>query len=137
VAAFEDVSKVYGQVRAVDGVSLEIRAGETVALLEPNGAGKSTSVDMLPALRTPTSAQIRVLDGAALALARRLRDEASLRSLRYAKEAMNLAFTAARETDLYANINAMMACHQSQTPTRSGPRITAKLKNFAEAADAG
>jgi ABC-2 type transport system ATP-binding protein len=61
VVAFENVTKVYGRVRAVDGVSLKIRAGETVALLGPNGAGKSTSVDMLLALRPPTSGQIHVL----------------------------------------------------------------------------
>ena len=57
---FEDVSKVYGQLRAVDGLSLELRRGETVALLGPNGAGKSTSLDMLLALRRPTSGRIRM-----------------------------------------------------------------------------
>ena len=60
IISFEDVSKVYGQVRAVDGLSLELRRGETVALLGPNGAGKSTSLDMLLALRRPTSGRIRM-----------------------------------------------------------------------------
>ena len=60
MVSFEDVSKVYGQVRAVDHLSLELRRGETVAFLGPNGAGKSTSLDMLLALRKPTSGQIRV-----------------------------------------------------------------------------
>src|SRR5215471_7044174 len=60
VVTFEDVSKVYGRLRAVDGLSLELRAGETVALLGPNGAGKSTSLDMLLALRKPTSGRIRM-----------------------------------------------------------------------------
>jgi len=61
VVSFEEVSKVYGQVRAVDGLSLDLRRGETVAFLGPNGAGKSTSLDMLLALRKPTSGRIRVL----------------------------------------------------------------------------
>jgi ABC-2 type transport system ATP-binding protein len=61
VVSFEEVSKVYGQVRAVDGLSLDLRHGETVAFLGPNGAGKSTSLDMLLALRKPTSGRIRVL----------------------------------------------------------------------------
>ena len=60
VATFENVSKHYGRLRAVDGLTLDLRAGETVALLGPNGAGKSTSLDMLLALRKPTSGRIRM-----------------------------------------------------------------------------
>jgi ABC-2 type transport system ATP-binding protein len=60
VVSFQDVSKVYGNVRAVDGLSLDLRRGETVAFLGPNGAGKSTSLDMLLALRKPTSGRIEV-----------------------------------------------------------------------------
>src|SRR5438477_11553885 len=60
VASFENVSKHYGRLRAVDGLTLDLRAGETVALLGPNGAGKSTSLDMLLALRKPTSGRIRM-----------------------------------------------------------------------------
>src|ERR1700689_5239860 len=58
VVSFENVSKHYGSLKAVDGLSLELRGGETVALLGPNGAGKSTSLDMLLALRKPTSGKI-------------------------------------------------------------------------------
>jgi ABC-2 type transport system ATP-binding protein len=60
VVSFDNVSKHYGSLKAVDGLSLELRAGETVALLGPNGAGKSTSLDMLLALRKPTSGKIRM-----------------------------------------------------------------------------
>ena len=60
VVSFENVSKHYGSLKAVDGLSLDLRAGETVALLGPNGAGKSTSLDMLLALRKPTSGKIRM-----------------------------------------------------------------------------
>jgi ABC-type dipeptide/oligopeptide/nickel transport system ATPase component len=59
--SFEEVSKVYGHVRAVAGLSLSLHRGEPVAFLGPNGAGKSTSLDMLLALRKPTSGRIRVL----------------------------------------------------------------------------
>jgi ABC-2 type transport system ATP-binding protein len=58
VVSFENVSKYYGSLKAVDGLSLDLRAGETTALLGPNGAGKSTSLDMLLALRKPTSGKI-------------------------------------------------------------------------------
>jgi ABC-2 type transport system ATP-binding protein len=58
VVSFENVSKHYGNLKAVDGLTLDLRAGETVAMLGPNGAGKSTSLDMLLALRKPTSGKI-------------------------------------------------------------------------------
>ena len=64
VVSFDEVSKFYGNVRAVDGLSLDLRQGETVAFLGPNGAGKSTALDMLLALRKPTSGRIRVFGGA-------------------------------------------------------------------------
>src|SRR5215472_9840666 len=60
VVSFENVSKHYRSLKAVDGLSLDLRAGETVALLGPNGAGKSTCLDMLLALRKPTSRKIRM-----------------------------------------------------------------------------
>jgi len=60
VVSFDNVSKHYGSLKAVDGLTLELRGGETVALLGPNGAGKSTSLDMLLALRKPTSGKIRM-----------------------------------------------------------------------------
>jgi ABC-2 type transport system ATP-binding protein len=58
IVSFVNVSKYYGSLKAVDGLSLDLRAGQTVALLGPNGAGKSTSLDMLLALRKPTSGRI-------------------------------------------------------------------------------
>src|SRR6202034_4285246 len=58
VVSFENVRKTYGKVRAVDGLTMELRPGETVAFLGPNGAGKSTSLDMLLNLRKPTKGRI-------------------------------------------------------------------------------
>ena len=45
--------KTYSRRRVVDGVSLEVRAGEIIGLLGPNGAGKSTSFKMMCGLVTP------------------------------------------------------------------------------------
>ncbi|HLO36275.1 MAG TPA: ABC transporter ATP-binding protein [Candidatus Deferrimicrobium sp.] len=53
--------KRYGETRAVDGVSFEVRAGTVFGLLGPNGAGKTTTVEVLEGLRTPDSGEVRVL----------------------------------------------------------------------------
>ena len=58
----EGLVKSYGTRRAVDGVSFQVRAGQTVGLLGPNGAGKSTTVSMLCGLLRPDAGQV-LLDG--------------------------------------------------------------------------
>jgi len=50
----------FGDVKAVDGIDLEVRAGEIFGFLGPNGAGKSTAVRMLTTLLRPTSGTARV-----------------------------------------------------------------------------
>ncbi|MFF3515520.1 ABC transporter ATP-binding protein [Streptomyces sp. NPDC002573] len=60
VVGFDQVTKAYGQVRAVDGLTLRLHPGETVALLGPNGAGKSTTLDLLLGLKHPDSGSVRV-----------------------------------------------------------------------------
>jgi ABC-2 type transport system ATP-binding protein len=58
VVTFDNVSKRYGTVHAVNGLTMHLRQGETVAFLGPNGAGKSTSLDMLLGLRRPSAGRI-------------------------------------------------------------------------------
>ena len=55
VAMLDNVTKKYGSITALDGLSLSLRPGEIVALLGPNGAGKSTAVRLLLGLSSPTS----------------------------------------------------------------------------------
>jgi len=54
VAALTDVHKCYGEVGALDGVTLTVQPGEVVALLGPNGAGKTTAVSLMLGLARPT-----------------------------------------------------------------------------------
>ncbi len=57
----EGLVKVYGTIRAVDGVSFEINEGEIFAFLGPNGAGKTTTLEILQSLRKSTKGSVSVL----------------------------------------------------------------------------
>jgi ABC-2 type transport system ATP-binding protein len=55
------LTKVYGDLRAVDGVDLAVAEGEFVGILGPNGAGKTTLLEMIEGLREPTAGSASVL----------------------------------------------------------------------------
>ena len=61
VIVVRDLVKRYGQLRAVDGLSFEVRRGEIFAVLGPNGAGKTTTLEVLEGYLAPTSGVVRVL----------------------------------------------------------------------------
>jgi ABC-2 type transport system ATP-binding protein len=56
-----DLVKQFGAFRAVDGISLDVEAGEIFGFLGANGAGKSTTIRMLCGLLTPSAGTARVL----------------------------------------------------------------------------
>jgi ABC-2 type transport system ATP-binding protein len=60
VVSARGLVKRYGPVTAVDGIDLEVVAGETFGFLGPNGAGKSTTISMLCTLVTPTAGTAQV-----------------------------------------------------------------------------
>jgi ABC-2 type transport system ATP-binding protein len=55
------LAKQYGRHVAVDGIDLQVRAGEVIGLLGPNGAGKTTTILMLLGLTEATRGSIRIL----------------------------------------------------------------------------
>ncbi|MCG5452956.1 MULTISPECIES: ABC transporter ATP-binding protein [Micromonospora] len=59
----DGLTKSFGAVTAVDGLSLRVQPGEVVAFLGPNGAGKTTTIDMLLGLSRPDTGTVRVLGG--------------------------------------------------------------------------
>jgi len=59
---FEDLQRPGGLVRAVDGVSLEVRDGELVTLLGPSGCGKTTALRIIAGFESPTSGRV-LIDG--------------------------------------------------------------------------
>ncbi|MDH6116260.1 putative ABC transport system ATP-binding protein [Kitasatospora sp. GAS204A] len=80
VVRLDGVRKEYGESVALDGVSLEIQAGEAVAVMGPSGCGKSTLLNMIAGLDRPTAGSVTVhgedlgtLNETGLALFRRRR----------------------------------------------------------------
>jgi putative ABC transport system ATP-binding protein len=62
VVRLDEVRKHFGETVALDGVSLEIRTGEAIAVMGPSGCGKSTLLNMIAGLDRPTSGTITVYD---------------------------------------------------------------------------
>ena len=81
----EGLTKVYGKVRALDGVTFDVEAGEWIAMMGPSGSGKSTLINILGGLDTPTSG-CAVVDGVDVARF----DEAGL--TRYRAEKVGFVF---------------------------------------------
>ncbi|GCE42574.1 Branched-chain amino acid transport ATP-binding protein LivG [Rhodococcus wratislaviensis] len=74
----KDLTVRFGNVRAVDNVSLSIRSGEIVGLIGPNGAGKTTTVDAITGYSSIASGQIRLGEVALTAMSAHKRARAGV-----------------------------------------------------------
>jgi len=63
LASLANVTRRFGEVTALDDVSLDIRSGQIVGLLGPNGAGKSTLLSLVQGLRRPSSGTVELFGG--------------------------------------------------------------------------
>jgi len=63
VVEVREVTRTFGPVTALDGVSLSVEPGQLVGLLGPNGAGKTTLLSLLSGLRRPDSGTVRIFGG--------------------------------------------------------------------------
>src|SRR5437879_6655379 len=57
----QKLSRKFGNLTAVDGIDLQVAAGQFFGFLGPNGAGKSTTIKMLTGLLAPTAGRIQIL----------------------------------------------------------------------------
>lgn len=108
-----DLVKVYGdgvEVRALDGVTMQVHRGEMVAVMGPSGSGKSTLLHLLGALDQPTSGQV-IVDGQDLAKVKNL-DRFRARTVGFVFQLHNLIPT------LTAQENVEVPLYE----TKMGPR---------------
>jgi putative ABC transport system ATP-binding protein len=119
------LSKTYGKdaglVRAVDGVDLDVAAGETVAIMGPSGCGKSTLLHLLGGLDRPSGGEVR--------LAGRRVDEMSEKALaRLRQDAVGFVFQAFHLMDeLTAVENVELPALLAGRPARTARRRATEL----------
>lgn len=80
IAGLTGVRKRYGDVTALDGVDIELRAGEVLAVLGANGAGKTTAVSLMLGLAEPDEGQARLFGHPPRSIAARRRIGAMLQA---------------------------------------------------------
>lgn len=61
VIEINNIEKSYGKVKAVDGISLQVKRGEVLGIIGANGAGKSTTLEIMMGLRKPDTGTVTVL----------------------------------------------------------------------------
>ncbi len=63
IVAADNISKSFGNIKAVDNISFNIQSGEILGLIGPNGAGKTTTIRMILDIFKPDNGRITVFDG--------------------------------------------------------------------------
>jgi ABC-2 type transport system ATP-binding protein len=71
LVAVESISRNYGDLQAVTGVSFTVRRGEVLGFLGPNGAGKTTTMNVLTGVLAPSAGRVMIADHDLLAAPRR------------------------------------------------------------------
>jgi putative ABC transport system ATP-binding protein len=115
-----DVVKVYGrghaEMRALDGISLSVAAGEMVAIMGPSGCGKSTLLHLAGGLESPTSGQVYVGGRDVVEMGIASRADLRRREVGYVFQRLNLV------ASLSAIENVMLPLELDGDSTRSARR---------------
>jgi ABC-2 type transport system ATP-binding protein len=121
VLAARGLRKRYRRVQALDGVDLEVGAGQLVGLLGPNGAGKSTLVKIACGLVRPSGGSVEVAGSAAGSVAAR-------RTLGYLAELFRFPG--------WMTADEVLALHQQLARSEGGPRERGELLDLVGLSDA-
>lgn len=100
----ENLTKTYGSVTALGGISFEVSQGEILGLLGPNGSGKTTTVTLLSTLQRPTSGSARIAGYDVVADAAKVRELISLTG-QYAS--MDESLTAAENLSVFGRLTGL------------------------------
>ena len=121
----KDLTKKFEDFLAVDGVDLNVGAGEVLALLGPNGAGKTTTVRMLTSILRPTSGMASVAGFDIVANAQKVRASVGVLTENHGLYARMPAF---EYLDFYGQLYGMEPNHRHQ-------RVAELLEQFGLAED--
>jgi branched-chain amino acid transport system ATP-binding protein len=119
----DNVTKYYGEFRALHAVSLSVSAGEFVSIIGPNGAGKSTLINVLTGLARPSSGSVRFKD----------RDIAGIGPVRLARLGMARSFQLVQIFPDLTVLETLQAAVASRL--RRGRRIFASLARDRDVQD--
>ncbi len=124
--AVKDLVKHYGDVKAVNGLNLEVKKGEMFGFLGPNGAGKTTTINMLCGLLEPTAgtAEIGGFD-----IRREPRKAKSLIGVCPQEVAVYKFLTGLENIELFGNLHGM-----DRQAIRERASVLVKAADFEEAA---
>jgi len=120
----EDLVKHFGPIRAVDGVSFEVRQGDSFGFLGPNGAGKTSVMRMISCLSRPTGGRLRVLG-----LDPRRKQKEIKKSIGIVPQTSSL------DEDLSVFQNLMLFARYHTIPSAEARRRAEELLKFVELAD--
>ena len=116
-----DVAKAFGGIRAVDGVSLHVDAGEILGLIGPNGAGKTTLFELIAGFSMPDAGRI-VFDGHAMTRqvvvpGGRLRKQVSVPAFMRARMGLVRSFQDAQLFPTMTVLETVMLAQEGRLPT--------------------